>query len=477
MIRNTIWLMIFQVFSKIIGFSTNNLLIKYVNPRVLGIVYLRLETILKLIHGLGREGIRLCLLGSKLDKDKHEIVNTVWIGPVISALIWLFVSVVYLIWIPSEIEVEGIVSEYQIAVLCYGLSGMIEYSFEVIYVSARLEGFYATTILLDGIALLIKHLVTILCVFRSQSESIRDQIGWVLMVFGYTQLIYSIWLSMLYYGFGFYMTRRGNWIFLKFKELFPRLSELRKGVDFGVKFIFRQKQDERPLLESGLLQTSRCCLKHILDQGDAILLGTLVSLRDQGIFSIVINYGSLIVRIGIYPIEETFRQFFSQHPQSIESKNYLTIILHVYCYLGMLMICFGPLLIPYLVNLLFDITKTDELIDLFTIYCYYLVLIAINGIFETFTTSQMKNSCLYVSNKRFLGFGILYLFLGFILVPMLGLSGVLVSSIVSTFLRLGYNIWLVKELGYDLRSSVPNGWIMIGLAFVWMATRIPYHIS
>ena len=52
--------------------------------------------------------------------------------------------------------------------------------------------------------------------------------------------------------------------------------------------------------------------KHLLTEGDRIVLSVGASLHDQGVFVMAQNYGSLAVRVLLQPIEESSRLLFSK---------------------------------------------------------------------------------------------------------------------------------------------------------------------
>lgn len=212
-------------------------------------------------------------------------------------------------------------------------------------------------------------------------------------------------------------------------------------------------------------------LKYILTQSDALLIATLASLADQGAYALASNYGGLIARMVFQPIEESGRNLFAKlcaQPASSEApkatkptntkagqkeesprdnsnltqaRTILTTILHLYGILSLLALSLGPHLAPLLLRLVagqkWAATGASNVL---ATYCYYIPLLALNGIIEAFVSAVATNAELYAQG----------LWMGFFSVGFAGAAWL--------FLR----IWRLGALGLVWANCVN-----MGLRIIW----------
>jgi oligosaccharide translocation protein RFT1 len=143
-------------------------------------------------------------------------------------------------------------------------------------------------------------------------------------------------------------------------------------------------------------------LKHLLTQGDAMILAALSSLEDQGIFSLVSNYGGLVARVFFQPIEESSRNTFSRLLNSEgphdrkrafveDSRSHLIDILRAYGILAVLTISIGPTIVPLALQFLIGSHWMSLKVQtLLSVYCYYIPFLAFNGITEAFVSAAVN---------------------------------------------------------------------------------------
>lgn len=145
-------------------------------------------------------------------------------------------------------------------------------------------------------------------------------------------------------------------------------------------------------------------VKHILSQGDSLILASMSSLEDQGVYSLASNYGGLIARVFFQPIEESSRNLFStllsptnngeQSPDlTIVAKSHLVDILRAYEILSLIAFSLGPVMVPLVLHILGGSRWSSLEIDgLLSLYCYYIPFLAFNGITEAFVSSAANPS-------------------------------------------------------------------------------------
>jgi len=203
----------------------------------------------------------------------------------------------------------------------------------------------------------------------------------------------------------------------------------------------------------------------VLTQGDSILIASLASLQDQGAYALSSNYGGLIARMLFQPIEEASRNLFAKlcapTTSSVASKDEkkagdgvqqanstLTLILKAYSLISLVAFAAGPTVAPVLLSLVagsrWSHTGAGEVLGC---YCYYIPLLALNGVSEAFVAAVADNKQLYTQSIWMGGFfaafaGSAYLFLR---VLELGAKGLVWANCVNMACRILFNLSFVKN--------------------------------
>lgn len=190
-------------------------------------------------------------------------------------------------------------------------------------------------------------------------------------------------------------------------------------------------------------------VKHLLTQGDAMMLAAMSTLEDQGIYSLAANYGGLVARIIFQPLEESSRNLFStllspddkgkrNETQVRAAKKHLIDILRAYQLLSIVIFPLGPLMVPQVLGLLggrqWASTKVGDLLSL---YCYYIPFLAFNGITEAFVSSaanpkEIRNQTVWMGAFSTCYALAAYLFLE---VGSMGAYGLVLANIVNMAVR------------------------------------------
>eukprot|EP01130_Rhizamoeba_saxonica_P011392 TRINITY_DN4736_c0_g1_i1.p1 TRINITY_DN4736_c0_g1~~TRINITY_DN4736_c0_g1_i1.p1 ORF type:complete len:464 (-),score=30.65 TRINITY_DN4736_c0_g1_i1:94-1485(-) len=204
-----------------------------------------------------------------------------------------------------------------------------------------------------------------------------------------------------------------------------------------------------------------CIIKFILQESEKIVLSYAETLANQGVFSVVNNLGSLVVRFIFNPIEEGFGNIFakllsdversddvnvdSASLRIIEGNHILTVLLKSSIYFGLFFISFGPGYSFFLINLLYgDKYSSSEAPRILSYYCLYVMLLALNG-----TSERVVNSIVSKENldKRNNMMGIhLILHLGgcLLLQSFFGNVGIVLSGCFSTTIRIYINWYYIR---------------------------------
>lgn len=144
-------------------------------------------------------------------------------------------------------------------------------------------------------------------------------------------------------------------------------------------------------------------MKHVLTQGDTILISSLASQRAQGIYALANNYGGLVARLILQPIEESSRNYFGKLLSSVDGKpsedlvlkarTNLHTLLRSYVLLSVCVLAVGPIIAPLLLKIVAGSRWTSSGAGhVLATYCYYIPLLAINGLTEAFVSSVATES-------------------------------------------------------------------------------------
>lgn len=196
-------------------------------------------------------------------------------------------------------------------------------------------------------------------------------------------------------------------------------------------------------------------LKHVLTQGDALLITLFADLPSQGIFALASNYGSLLARILFQPIEESSRSLLgrtlsvspSKSSQAPSKENmrlvhtYLTTLLRFYSHLALLLLILAPpLSAPALSLLAGQIWRSSAAPRILSKYCRYLPLLAYNGLLEAFVSATASPAELRKQSIAMLVFSVVFAAAGYVLLGILGrgVDGILEANMCNMAIRI---IW------------------------------------
>jgi hypothetical protein len=170
-------------------------------------------------------------------------------------------------------------------------------------------------------------------------------------------------------------------------------------------------------------------LKHILTQGDSLLIALFTSLSSQGIYALASNYGSLLARMLFQPIEESSRGVFARlcssvppstsasskaHPNILSAHSYLLTVLRLYALLSTVLLFVAPHLLPLLLPILAGsrFSAASGAPQVLGLYAYYLPLLAFNGLLEAFVAASATPGQLQRQAYAMVGFSIAFAVVG-----------------------------------------------------------------
>ena len=396
-------------------------MLRRAEPEMLGMAMVRCELLLSTTLFLSREGLRLSLLRRHSDnvitsssihgrRARQYLVNMSWLSVPVGFALSLGVGISYLLLNPHE----------PLAMRCtafmYCIGGMVESLAEPLFIIAQANMLTGVRASAECGAALVRGLVTFVLIAWA---------GWGVQAFGVAQIAYGVAIFVAYVSF-FYFSVRGKepsgvYGFASLAEIFPSRVPSLDTSTFKEATLssdsVRQKNRQRYGFLRAYVDVETLRLagyfsfqsvsKHLLTEGDRIILSLGASLYDQGVFIMVQNYGSLVVRVLLQPVEESSRLLFSrmaaeaqaydsttQVPSQKEKNgndtvcqmwSLLTMLLKVMSYLGCLFVCFAINYVPTLLALLPGKKwATSEATVTLSWYCVYVFCLALNGTLEAF---------------------------------------------------------------------------------------------
>jgi len=170
------------------------------------------------------------------------------------------------------------------------------------------------------------------------------------------------------------------------------------------------------IFKLSLTMTSQSVVKHLLTEGDKIVLGSFSPLQDQGGYAIAVNYGSLVARIVFQPIEESSRVFFAKtlattSPEALQTGSQALIsLLSVQTSLSLIFLVFGSNYISIALRILLPpqylATSAPRVLRA---WVWYIPVLALNGGLEAFISSVSTPQDLNRQSRWMAAFSLVYI--------------------------------------------------------------------
>lgn len=444
----TSYLIALQAVSRILTFTLNQFILRFTTPSIFGFATIQLELLLNSILFLCREGFRISVQRQSAGQDADRsqgIINLSWLPVTAGLFLASSLSFVYIQRAPQE---SAAIPYFSLTVSIYALSTLIELLTEPNYNTALQQLLFKARARSEGTAVLSRCLTTFIASVYGGQE-----IG--ALPFALGQLSYSLTLLVAYR------------IQLPIKILPTRLTNgrwLQPG-----------------LLRLSLANTAQGLLKHLLTEGDKFMITWFSTNEEQGNYGLAANYGGLVARIVLQPIEEASRSYFSnllpspqppissatpsQKKNRQTTKLVLTSILRIYLLTSLLLIAFAPRLIRDTLPLLLQNSRWVNVTDVLAAFCYYIPLLAVNGILESFVTATAAPETLRRQGIWWIPFSIAFGLAGYFFRHH-GAAGLVYANCVNLSLRITWAVFYCQTLFGDLEAgkAMPSGVSLAGVA-------------
>ncbi|RWS31275.1 protein RFT1-like protein [Leptotrombidium deliense] len=408
---------ILQICLRIATFVVNACILRVISREVLGIINVRLTLLYSSIQFISREAFRRAAISDSKSHNWSNTVNVIWLNVPVSIIVGSFFSA---IWIYCLHKPDPqLVSGYDSASVIIPISVLVEIIAEPAYIFGQLNSFLKLRIIIEGLAILLKCTLMIILTTKYPDNAVS--------VYAYSQLVSSIFYTLIYYTY-FYIYFNGT---ITFTETFaPKINNLWNSLN----------SDLVVLVYSFFKQT---VVKQLLTEGEKLVMTFFnpLTFAEQGIYEVINNLSSLPARFIFQPIEESGYILFSQlidrnKPAKDQEKTNLISACNILSVMLKLMITFGSIVVVFgyrfsdIVLLIYGGSKlsSDIALTLMRCQCFYILLIAINGVSECFTFAAMNNTEISVFNKKMVRLSFIFLLSTFVFTKMFGSPGFIFAN-------------------------------------------------
>ncbi len=465
---------LYSILLRLLSFFLSQLTIRLIDdPRTLGNSSIKLELLCSsTVLFLSREGFRLSLVristaetgeGESKDRDaeRSKLTNVAWL----TIPLGIFLTIISLLihihqcnkfqYNEGNDEAPGGLSkddhDYKIAGLYYCLATVIEIISEPCMIHCLQTLNIETRAKAEGIASIAKAFTSVVILSYLQGGGKEKRLSFVgpISSFGIAQIVYASTLTLT--------------LFFKTRASIPSLK-LPASISF-----------HREALSLSIIFTIQSIFKHLLTEGDRIILSSLVSSYNSGIYAMVSSYGSIVSRMILLPLEENGRLLFSHYHSRIVSASIsiagdqnhakdknderkqevisilqqlettYVVLVKLVLYVGLFFISFGTNYTTIFLQILAGSkwANNQQASHTLSVYCSYILCMALNGMTEAFVYGVVDDK---------VGVGLLTVvhglvgFLFYILAPWLvigqgnGTIGLIVANEICMLLRSIYSL-------------------------------------
>ncbi|KAJ5670224.1 uncharacterized protein N7477_005587 [Penicillium maclennaniae] len=490
------FLILIQLASRVFTFASNQLILRSLSPIVLGIAA-QLELYQVSILYFSRESIRLAIQRQPLPQaytsERQEskrlksasrdgqleasqsVVNMSYLSLLLGVPSAIFFTLLYERLAPRQAQWIPFFKE---SVIVTGIASFLELSIEPCFAVVQQHMWYDKRAAVEMPAAFLKSLTT--CSAFIYATRIGKDAGALPFALGY--MAYSI---ALIFGYSVSLLWAAD------ERRFSLLPVRIRSSNVSDYFLSRFSHRLTSIAASVSLQS---LVKHLLTQGDSMMLAALSSLEDQGIYSLASNYGGLVARVIFQPLEESSRNLFStllspnnsgkrdkQHVRL--AKDHMVDLLRAYQLLAVLIFPLGPVMVPQVLRILGGRQWTSSHVgDLLSLYCYYIPFLAFNGITEAFVSSAANPREIRKQTAWMGVFSACYALAAYLFLELgsMGAYGLVLANIVNMIVRTlwSYNFIhaYLRRHGNDLLlgdvSIQPTSYVFGAVATATLASRV-----
>ncbi|KAH7121617.1 Rft protein-domain-containing protein [Dactylonectria macrodidyma] len=486
MLKGASLLIFLQLASRLVTFVANQLLLRYLTAPLLGLST-QLEVYYLSVLFFARESLRVAIqrqgtVGSGSGGDeasgKHRdvvaqresqaVVNlgylAIGLGSVVSvALGWTYLRYATTATLATPYLVQSL--------YLYGIAAMVELLSEPCFVLMTMRLQFGTRAAAESIATFLRCVV----VFTAAVWASKQQRDLGVLPFALGQLTYGGALLLVYLVSGYRLASSMGF------SIFPKsVSGTNDNRFWGSLF-------DKPTVSLAGSMMAQSVVKHLLTQGDTFLISLLASAKVQGAYALASNYGGLLARLLLQPVEESSRSYFSRllssspesrapvaadekkpvqpSPAIVEARKNLRTLFRLYILLSTVVVTIGPFLAPPLLAIVAGQRwMASGAGDVLVTYCFYIPLLALNGLTESFVASVATEAEVHAQSGWMGAFSAVFAASAFVLMSVfpLGATGLVFANMINMFCRIVWSSLFIS------RFFARHG---AGFGFVELATN------
>jgi oligosaccharide translocation protein RFT1 len=512
-------LIILQVISRALTFLANQLLVRYLTPQLLGVAT-QLEVYYLSVIFFARESLRVAIqrqdtsslpesganCDGKSQDDKPEprnnkaaqaAVNLGYLALILGIPLAVFFAWLYL----GSLSAVTLASAPNLVVslYIYAIASVVELASEPVFVLLQTRLKFGVRATAESVATFLRCSVTL----ASAIWGARRDFG--VLPFALGQLSYGVGLLAVYSWHGASLSRHEGFSLLP-RRLASSANDEHAPRDAGRNSpVFFLSYFYRPTLQLASSMMAQSVVKHLLTQGDTLMVSALASPTAQGVYALANNYGGLVARLLFQPIEESSRSYFSRllaEPSSSKSPtddkqpakqeinsahaaalDALRSLFKAYLLLALLAITLGPSAAGPLLALVAGRrwAVAEGAAACLSAYAYYIPFLALNGVAEAFVASVASEREVHLQSAWMAGFSAAFGVAGFVFLRVLewGAVGLVVANGINMACRI---VWCTvfirwyfarRGLKFDLLSVMPGpGTVLAGAVASPLVRRV-----
>lgn len=468
MIKGASLLIILQLASRLITFIANQLLLRYLTAPLLGLST-QLEVYYLSVLFFARESLRVAIQrrdsGSQAKEESQAVVNLGYLAIGLGSFVSLGLGWMYLAY-ANEITLA---TPYLFESLyLYGFAAMLELLSEPCFVLMQTRLQFGTRAAAESIATFLRCIV----VFGSAVwASKHNDIG--VLPFALGQITYGVSLLLVYLVSGYRLASSIGF------SLLPKTIASKENRFWASMF-------DRSTIGLAGSMMAQSVVKHLLTQGDTLLISFLASASVQGAYALANNYGSLLARLLFQPVEESSRSYFSRLLSSVtpvkqggkpvqevrEAKQNLQTLLRLYILLTSIIISLGPFAAPPLLAIVAGKQWAGSGAgDVLAAYCFYIPFMGLNGLTESFVASVATEAEVHIQSVWMGAFSVIFATSAFLFMRIypLGAIGLVLANIINMGCRIIWSGAFIKRFfkrhgtDFKIKSLIPESTLGVSI--------------
>lgn len=527
MLRGASLLIVLQLVSRLATFAANQLLLRFLTARLLGLSA-QLEVYYLSVLFFARESLRVAIQrqgpssapsssassssaqddkqasissSSPAARESQAVVNLGYLSIPLGALVSVALGWMYLGWASAPGTGDGSATPWLSAsVKLYGLAAMVELLSEPCFVLMQVRLRFGTRAAAESVATFLRCAVVFGTVVWSSSSSSSTGVDTGVLPFALGQLVYGASLLAVYVfsasrlasEVGFSLLPRATTTTITSGD--PNSPATSTSSSSSTYFY-------RPTVKLAGSMMAQSVVKHVLTQGDTFLVSLLSTPEVQGTYALANNYGGLLARLLFQPVEESSRTYFSRVLSRAESpstsstssttsssprgnppaaaavdaaKQSLHTLLRLYALLSLIIVTLGPFASTPLLSVVAGRRWLGSGADrVLALYCLYIPLLAVNGVAESFVASVAAEAEVHAQSLWMAAFSAAFAGSAFVLMSVfsLGARGLVLANAVNMLCRIVWSALFIKR--YFRRLDGGNG----GFSFASLNPGLPVAVS